>query len=263
MFRYLSLRFPALLLGLMFCNLASAQIDFDFPKEGVPVLRIDEYYTEAKKDKRPMLLVFSDGRVLRSVSENEADDYEFTLSEQKFAQVLKQIFVVNDFATISDEKILDEISTKRKKRPSRNTFRVTSNTAKGSHVVDFGTTWVYDRLGLGRKRYPNATELKRFLRVEDACREIADLALIGGEEAFQFIVKEARANFSKAYPDGPKITDTHLYRVRRNSDGDVSIRFLVAKKVVEPHPVSVWVTKVKGNDDLTIEVKIDAPRGLH
>ena len=56
MFRYLPLRFPALLLGLMFCNLASAQIDFDFPKEGVPVLRIDEYYTEAKKDKRPMLL---------------------------------------------------------------------------------------------------------------------------------------------------------------------------------------------------------------
>ena len=78
-------RFPLYLafvfLGVAFSRSAVAQIEFDFPESTVPVLRVDEYYNEANKDRRPMLLVYSDGRVVRAVSGVEADDYEFTLSE--------------------------------------------------------------------------------------------------------------------------------------------------------------------------------------
>ena len=270
-------RFPLYLafvfLGVAFSRSAVAQIEFDFPESTVPVLRVDEYYNEANKDRRPMLLVYSDGRVVRAVSGVEADDYEFTLSESKFKKVLKQIFTDNDFATISDEKILDEISSpRRRKRPSRTSFRVTANTSEKSNVVDFGTSWVHDRLGLGRKRHPKAEQLQRFLRVEDTCRELSNLALCGGEEAFQDLVNSANAKFKEAYPKGPEIGDSDLFSVR-HKDGEVVVRFRVARKVVDPHPVSIWITKTKaevtkgedakGEDakeqKLNIEVKVDKP----
>ena len=265
-FRYLPLCFAALFFVLVFPHVALGQIDFNFPKEKVPVLRVDEYYSEANEERRPMLLVYSDGRVVRPVSVNKNDDYKFTLSEPKFKKVLNEIFIVNDFATISDETILGEISKpNRIKRPSSNTFRITTNNSKGSHVVDFGTTWVHDRLGLGRKRHMDAEQLQRFLKVEEACRELSHLALIGGEEAFQDVAIKANAKFAEAYPDGPEISDADLYSVRLNKEGKVLIRFMVASKVVERQPVSVWVTKTKGEDkdELSIEVKVFEPIKIH
>ena len=255
-FRCLQICFAGLLFGLALSNTAVAQIDFSFPKDDVPVVRIDEYYSEANKDKPPMLLVYSDGRVIRSVSGKRQDDYGFTLSKEKFEKFLKEVFVTNDFATISDETIKNTLSPRR---PARTSFRVTTNTADGSHVVSFGDSWLYDRLGLGRKRakYLTAEHLQRFLKVEDACREIANLALMGGEEAFQDTVKKASMEFKKAYPDGPAISDADLFSVRRGSDGKVAVRFRVDKKIVESDPVSVWVKKAKGDLEPSIEVKID------
>ena len=268
-YRQLPLYLAIILFGVAFSHSAVAQIVFDFPESKVPVLRVDEYYNEANKDRRPMLLVYSDGRVVRAVSELEADDYEFTLSESKFKKVLKQIFTDNDFATISDEKILEEISSRRKKRPSRSFFRVTTNTSEASHIVDFGNSWVHDRLRMGRKRHPKAEQLQRFLRVEDTCRELSNLALSGGEEAFQNLVTSANAKFKEAYPKGPEIGDSNLFNVRRNKDGEVVVRFRVGRKVVDPHPVSIWITITKDEDakgedaeeeqKLNIEVKVDKP----
>ena len=210
-----------------------------------------------------MLVVYSDGRVVRSVSDQTADDYKFTLSAPKFKEVLNEIFVENDFATLSDKKILAELSSRRAKRPSSTAFRVTTNTSWGSHIVDFGNSWLHDRLGMGRKRYPDAKQLQRFLKVEEACRELSNLALIGGEKAFQDIVKKANMEFKEAYPNGPKIDADDLFSVRRNADGKVAVRFIVDKKVVEPHPVSVWLTKAKGEKEPVIKVKIDKPINIH
>ena len=67
-FRYLPLGASILIFGLAFSNVVVAQMDFSFPDEKVPVLKVEEYYDEANKDKRPMLLVYSDGRVVRPVS---------------------------------------------------------------------------------------------------------------------------------------------------------------------------------------------------
>ena len=126
-------------------------------------------------------------------------------------------------------------------------------------------TWLYDRLGLGRKRakYQKAEHLHRFLRVEDACREVANLALIGGEDAFQDAVKKAGMEFKKSYPDGPTLSDSNLFSVRRGSDGKVAVRFRVDKTIVEPHPVSVWVRKGRDESDMSVEVKVDTPRLLN
>ena len=90
-------------------------MDFSFPDEKVPVLKVEEYYDEANKDKRPMLLVYSDGRVIRPVSVLETEDYRFTLSKEKFKEVLAEIFDKNDFTTLSDEKILAEVSSPRRR----------------------------------------------------------------------------------------------------------------------------------------------------
>ena len=257
-FRYLLLSASALIFGLAFSNEVVAQMDFSFPDEKVPVLKVEEYYNEANKDKRPMLLVYSDGRVVRPVSVLETEDYKFTLSKEKFKDVLAEIFDENDFATLSDEKILAEVSSPRRAmRAPRNSFRVTLNTGEDSHVVSFGDTWLYDRLGQGRKRYPDAKQLQRFLEVEEVCRELSKLALIGGEEAFQDTVKKVNEKFKQAYPDGPAISDKDLFSVRRNGDGKVAVRFRVNKKVVEPHPVSVWVTTNKGEAEPSIEIKVD------
>lgn len=257
-FRYLLLSASALIFGLAFSNEVVAQMDFSFPDEKVPVLKVEEYYNEANKDKRPMLLVYSDGRVVRPVSVLETEDYKFTLSKEKFKDVLAEIFDENDFATLSDDKILAEVSSPRRAmRAPRNSFRVTLNTGEDSHVVSFGDTWLYDRLGQGRKRYPDAKQLQRFLEVEEVCRELSKLALIGGEEAFQDTVKKVNEKFKQAYPDGPAISDKDLFSVRRNGDGKVAVRFRVNKKVVEPHPVSVWVTTNKGEAEPSIEIKVD------
>ena len=263
-FRCLSFCFATLIFVLGFSHDAAAQIEFDFPEAEVPVLRVDEYYKEANKDRRPMLLVYSDGRVVRPVSDVEADDYEFTLSETKFEKVLDNIFTTNEFTTISDEAILAEVSSPRRaKRPSPTSFRVTTNTSEGSHVVNFGNTWVHDRLGLGRKRHRDAQQLQRFLKVEEVCRELSNLALVGGEEAFQDTVQMANTSFKEAYPDGPEIGAANLFSVRRNDEGKVAIRFRVAKKVVDPNAVSVWITKTKGeaeeSEELSVLVKIDKP----
>ena len=257
-FRCLQICFAGLLFGLALSNTAVAQIDFSFPKDDVPVVRIDEYYSEANKDKPPMLFVYSDGRVIRSVSGKRQDDYGFTLSKKKFEKFLKEVFVTNDFATISDETIKKTLSPRR---PARTSFRVTTNTADGSHVVSFGDSWLYDRLGLGRKRakYLTAEHLQRFLKVEDACRELASLALVGGEAAFQNAVERANMEFKKVYPDGPTITEADLFSVRLGKDGKVAVRFRVNKKIVGPHPVSVWVKKAKGESKASIEVKVDKP----
>ena len=262
--RYLPLCFVALFFGLSFSDDGAAQINFSFPEAEVPVLRVDEYYNEANKDKRPMLLVYSDGRVVRSVSDVETDDYEFQLSEAKFEKVLDKIFTTNEFATISDEAILAEISSpRRKKRPSSTAFRVTTNTSEGSHVVSFGNSWLHDRLGIGRRRHTDAEQLQRFLKVEEACRELSNLALIGGEEAFQAAVQMANTSFKEAYPDGPEIGARHLFSVRRNDEGRVAIRFRLAKSVVMPKAVSVWIMKTKGEAEESVEhsveVKIDEP----
>ena len=257
-FRYLLLSASALIFGLAFSNVVVAQMDFSFPDEKVPVLKVEEYYDEANKDKRPMLLVYSDGRVVRPVSVLETEDYKFTLSKEKFRVVLAEIFDKNDFATLSDEKILAEVSSPRRaKRPPRNSFRVTVNTGEDSHVVSFGDTWLYDRLGLGRKRYPKAKQLQRFLEVEEVCRELSNLALMGGEKAFQETVKKANEKFKQAYPDGPAISEKDLFSVRRSDDGKVAVRFRVNKKVVAPDPVSVWVTTTKGEAEPTIKIKVD------
>ena len=257
-FRYLLLSASALIFGLAFSNEVVAQMDFSFPDEKVPVLKVEEYYNEANKDKRPMLLVYSDGRVVRPVSVLETEDYKFTLSKEKFKDVLAEIFDENDFATLSDDKILAEVSSPRRAmRAPRNSFRVTLNTGEDSHVVSFGDTWLYDRLGQGRKRYPDAKQLQRFLEVEEVCRELSKLALIGGEEAFQDTVKKVNEKFKQAYPDGPAISDKDLFSVRRSGDGKVAVRFRVNKKVVEPHPVSVWVTTNKGEAEPSIEIKVD------
>ncbi len=259
-FRWLLLCFAALFFGVTFPQDGVAQIDFDFPDAKVPVLRVDEYYSEANKHRRPMLTVYSDGRVVRPVSDVEADDYEFTLSEEKFKEVLNDIFTVNDFATISDEAILAEVSSPRRaKRPSPTSFRVTTNNSEGSHVVDFGNTWVHNRLGLGRKRHPDAKQLQRFLKVEEVCRELSNLALVGGEEAFQDIVKKANSKFKETYEDGPEIGAANLFSVRQNKEGLVVIRFRVARKVVDPYPVSVWITKSKGEAEDLVEVKVEKP----
>ena len=125
----------------------------------------------------------------------------FTLSKEKFKEVLAEIYDKNDFATLSDEKILAEVSSPRRaKRPPRNSFRVTVNTGEDSHVVSFGDTWLYDRLGLGRKRYPKAKQLQRFLEVEEVCRELSNLALMGGEKAFQETVKRRTRNLNRLTP---------------------------------------------------------------
>ena len=262
-FQCLPLCFAALFFGLGFFHDAVAQVEFNFPEADEPVLRVDEYYNEANKDRRPMLLVYSDGRVVRSVSDSESDDYEFTLSETKFEKILAEIFTANEFGTISDEAILAEVSRRRAKRPSPTSFRVTANTSEGSHVVNFGNTWVHDRLGLGRKRHPDAQQLQRFLKVEEACRELSNLALVGGEEAFLETVQMANTSFKEAYPEGPEIGAANMFSVRRNAEGKVAVRFRVAKNVVEPHAVSVWITKTKGeaeeSEELSIEVKIDKP----
>ena len=126
-FQYLPLGAYALIFGLAFSNLAVAQMDFSFPDEKVPVLKVEEYYDEANKEKRPMLLVYPDGRVVRPVSVLETEDYKFTLSKEKFKEVLAEIFKKNDFATLSDEKILAEVSSRKAKRPARTSFRVTVN----------------------------------------------------------------------------------------------------------------------------------------
>ena len=256
-FRYLPLGASALIFGLAFSNLAVAQMDFSLPDEKVPVLKVEERYDEANKDKRPMLLVYSDGRVVRPVSVLETEDYKFTLSKERLKEVLAEIYDKNDFATLSDEKILAEVSSRKAKRPARTSFRVTLNTAEDSHVVSFGDTWLYDRLGLGRKRYPDAKQLQRFLEVEEVCRELSDLALMGGEEGFQDTVKKANEKFKQAYPAGPAISEKDLFSVRRSNDGKVAVRFRVNKKVVEPDPVSVWVTTMKGEAEPSIKVKVD------
>ena len=67
-FRYLPLGASILIFGLAFSNVVVAQMDFSFPDEKVPVLKVEEYYDEANKEKRPMLLVYPDGRVVRPVS---------------------------------------------------------------------------------------------------------------------------------------------------------------------------------------------------
>jgi len=67
-FRYLPLGASILIFGLAFSNVVVAQMDFSFPAEKVPVLKVEEYYDEANKEKRPMLLVYPDGRVVRPVS---------------------------------------------------------------------------------------------------------------------------------------------------------------------------------------------------
>lgn len=255
-FRCLSVGFAALFFGLTFSDAAVAQMDFDFPKDSVPVLRVDEYYNEANKDKRPMLLVYPDGRVVRSVSDLKTEDYEFTLSKQKFKEFLNEVFVKNDFATISDVEIFEGLSPRR---PVRASFRVTANMGGGSHVVSFGDSWLYDRLGLGGKRHLKAEHLQRFIKVETALRELGDLALIGGEDALQDTVKQASAKFKESYPDGPAISDADLFSVRLNSEGKVAVRFKVDKEVVDPYPVSVWVTKAKGEPELGLEVKVDSP----
>ena len=258
--RYLPLFSAALIFGLAFSHAAVAKTNFNFPEKEVPVLRIDEYYSEANKDKRPMLLVYPDGRVVRSVSNEQTDDFEFTLSESKFEQILNRVFVKNDIMTISDETIKNEISPRhRAMRPSRTTFKVTASTANGSHVINYGSSWVHDRLGLGRKRHPDAKHLQRFLRVEDTCRELANLALIGGEEAFQSTVKKANEKFKEAYPDGPGISDKDLFSVRRNKDGEIAIRFRIERKVVAVEPVSVWVRKPQSDQEPSIEIKADKP----
>ena len=115
-FRYLLLSASALIFGLAFSNVVVAQMDFSFPDEKVPVLKVEEYYDEANKEKRPMLLVYPDGRVVRPVSVLETEDYKFTLSKEKFKEVLAEIFKKNDFATLSDEKILAEVSSRKAKR---------------------------------------------------------------------------------------------------------------------------------------------------
>ena len=141
-FRCFPFCFATLFLSVVFSHDAVAQIDFDFPEADVPVLMVYEYYTEAYGERRPTLLVYSDGRVVRPVTKNLVDDYEFTLSEQKFKDVLNKIFVEHDFETISDKAISEEIVSKRKlKRPSPSAFRVTANKSDSSHVVDFGNTW--------------------------------------------------------------------------------------------------------------------------
>ena len=99
-FRYLPVCFTALFFGLAFSDAAVAQININLPEGDTPVVRIDERYTEEKKDKRPMLMVYSDGRVVRSISDNKEDDYEFTLSKEKFEKFLKAVFVDNEFETI-------------------------------------------------------------------------------------------------------------------------------------------------------------------
>ena len=256
MFRYLPLCFTALFCSVVFYNSAAAQIDFDFPDDDVPVLRVDEYYSEANKDKPPMLLVYPDGRVVRSVSALKTEDYECTLSADRFEEFLAVVFEDNDFATISEEEIKQSLSPKRE---ARTLFRVTTNTSKESHVVSFGDSWLYNRLVLGRRRYKKAEHVQRFLKVEDEVRELAGLALMGGEEGFQDTVKQASEKFQEAYPDGPAITDADLYSVRLNREGKVDVRFRVDKLVVDPDPVSVWVTKTKGEFDPSIKVKIDKP----
>lgn len=255
-FRYLPVCFTALFFGLAFSDAAVAQININLPEGDTPVVRIDERYTEEKKDKRPMLMVYSDGRVVRSISDNKEDDYEFTLSKEKFEKFLKAVFVDNEFETILEGTIENTLSPRR---PARNSFRVSTNTADGSHVVNFGDTWLYDRLGQGRKRakYQKAEHLHRFLRVEDACRKVANLALIGGEEAFQDAVKKANMEFKKSYPDGPTLSNANLFSVRRGSDGKVAVRFRVGKRAVEPHPVSVWVKKGRAESDINVKVKVD------
>ena len=257
-FRYLPLGASILIFGLAFSNVVVAQMDFSFPDEKVPVLKVEEYYDEANKEKRPMLLVYPDGRVVRPVSVLETEDYKFTLSKEKFKEVLAEIYDKNDFATLSDEKILAEVSSPRRaKRPARTSFKVTLNTAEDSHVVKFGNTWLYDRLGMGRKRYPNAKQLQRFLEVEEVCRELSNMALMGGEEAFQGVVKKANEKFKQAYPDGPAISEKDLFSVRRSDDGKVAVRFRVNKKVVAPDPVSVWVTTTRGEAEPSIKIKVD------
>lgn len=257
-FRYLPVCFTALFFGLAFSDAAVAQININLPEGDTPVVRIDERYTEEKKDKRPMLMVYSDGRVVRSISDNKEDDYEFTLSKEKFEKFLKAVFVDNEFETILEGTIKNTLSPRR---PARNSFRVSTNTADGSHVVNFGDTWLYDRLGQGRKRakYQKAEHLHRFLRVEDACRKVANLALIGGEEAFQDAVEKANLAFKKSYPDGPALSNANLFSVRLGSDGKVAVRFRVGKRVVEPHPVSVWVKKGRAESDINVKVKVDKP----
>ena len=262
-FRCFPFCFATLFLSVVFSHDAVAQIDFDFPEADVPVLMVYEYYTEAYGERRPTLLVYSDGRVVRPVTKNLVDDYEFTLSEQKFKDVLNKIFVEHDFETISDKAILEEIVSKRKlKRPSPSAFRVTANKSDSSHVVDFGNTWVHDRLGMGRKRYPDAEQLQRFLKVEEICRELSNLALVGGEEAFQDMVKKANSEFKEAYPDGPGIGAANLFSVRRTRNKSVTVRFRVGSKVVDPRPVSVWLTKTKDEGESSIEVKVDQPLQL-
>ena len=255
-FRYLPVCFAGLFCGFVFADAAIAQIDFNFPKNDVPVVRVDERYSEANKDKRPMLLVYPDGRVIRPVSDKAEDDYTFTLSEKRFNEFLDTVLVKSSFATIPEETIENTLSPRR---PARDSFKVSTNTADSSHVVNFGNSWLYNRLGTGRTRlkYAKAEHLQRFLKVEDACREIANLALVGGEEAFQDTVKKASMEFKKAYPDGPAISDADLFSVRRGSDGKVAVRFRVDKKIVESDPVSVWVKKAKGDLEPSIEVKID------
>ena len=264
--RCLPVCFVAVFFGLALSqsHVTVAQTDFQLPGKEVPVLRVDDYYSEAKKDRRPMLSVFSDRRVIRSVSDNKDDDYEFTLSESKFKEVLNQVFVENDFATISDETIKYEIAPRnREMKPPRTTFRVTTNTSNGSHVVDYGSSWVHDRLGLGRKRYPNAKHLQRFLKVEEVVRELAGLALIGGEKAFEETVKKANAKFKESYAHGPEISAANLFSVRRSKDGKVAVRFRIERNVVNDHPVSVWVTKMKDAKEPSVEVKVDSPRLLN
>ena len=255
--------FAVCLLGDVLSPTVFGQVEFDFPDKDVPVLRVDEYYREANKDKRPTMLLYSDGRVIRPVSDDEKDDYQCTLSPQKLQSVLKEIFTTQDFSTISEEKILDEVSTpRRRKRPSSTSFRVTTNTGQGTHAVSFGNSWLHDRLGLGRKRHEGDEHLQRFLDVEEACREISHLALVGGEKALQSATEQAQAKFKAVYPDGPTITDKHLFSVRLNSDGRVAVRFIVPRKIVEPDPVSVWVYRTKGKDELSVEIKVDVPRAI-
>ena len=76
------------------------------------------------------------------------------------------------------------------------------------------------------------------------------------------MVKKASSEFKEAYPDGPEIGASDLFSVRRGRNHSVVVRFRVKSKDVGPRPVSVWLTKTKDEEEISIQVKVDQPLQL-
>ena len=117
-------------------------------------------------------------------------------------------------------------------------------------------------LGDGQKKVPRCRAVAAFSQGRRDLSRTIQFGMVGGEEAFQDMVKKADSEFKEAYPDGPGIGAANLFSVRRTRNKSVTVRFRVGSKVVDPRPVSVWLTKTKDEGEISIEVKVDQPLQL-